>query len=269
MSVFSRAPFGYRYVERRLAGAARFEIIPEEAETARMIYQGFVRDGMAISAICKWLNREGRPTRTRKGLWLPSAVWGVLKHPAYTGHAKFGRTRVGERHLRTRGLAKRSRSRRGGSCHATATHEQIEIRVPAIIDDESFRLAQERLEENRRRSRAGQGGPRHLLQGLVVCRQCGRSLVHHPSAPRGRAKFFYYRCTGLSTHRWGGLRVCNSRAVRAEHLEQAVWADVRNLLADPQRLRREYERRLSCIDPSLSAADDVARRMAEKAERGL
>jgi site-specific DNA recombinase len=269
VSVFSRAPYGYRYIEKSLAGCARFEIIPEQATTVRMIYQWFVRDGLAISAICKRLNSEQRPTYTGKGLWNPSSVWGVLKNPAYDGHAKFGRTRVAEQRPRTRGFTKPPRSRRGTSCQPTATHEQIEIAVPAIVDEESFRLAQQRLEDNRRHSRAGADGPRHLLQGLVVCRQCGRTLVHHPCAPKGRSKCFYYRCTGLSTHRWGGLRICNSRAVRAEHLEQAVWSDVKALLIEPARLRQEYERRLNNIDMSQSDDSDIVRKMTLKVEQGL
>jgi site-specific DNA recombinase len=269
VGVFSRSPFGYRYIEKRLAGAARIEIIPEQALTVHMIYQWFVRDGLALSAICKRLNREQRPTCTGKGLWNPSSVWGVLKNPAYMGHAKFGRTRVAEPQPRARGFAKAMACRRGICCLPTAASEQIDIAVPAIVDEESFRLAQERLEQNRRRSRAGAEGPRHLLQGLVVCRQCGRTLVHHPSAPRGRAKCFYYRCTGLSTHRWGGLRICNSRAVRAEHLEQAVWSDVRALLIDPQRLRQEYQRRLNSIDMMSSGQNDLARKMVRRIEQGL
>ena len=269
VSVFSRAPFGYRYLEKRLAGAAKFEIIAEEAETVRLIHRWFVRDGLAISVICKRLNREKRPTCKREGLWYPSAVWGVLRNPAYMGRARFGRTRAGEKRPRTRGFTRSQRTRRAGSCYRTAPEEQIEIAVPAIVDEQTFQLAQERLVQNRLRNRAGADGPRHLLQGLCTCCQCGRTLVHHPSAPKGRKAYYYYRCTGLDTHRWGGTRSCGSRAVRAEHLEQAVWSDVHDLLIDPRRLRREYERRLKDVDACKYDNSDVAQKMSRRVQQGL
>lgn len=270
VGVFGKAPFGYRYVAKSMEGRARFELIPEEVETARTIFHWFVRDGLAISVVCKRLNREKRPTRTQKTLWRPSAVWNLLRNPAYMGRARYGRTRIGEQRPRVRRATRRSEhARHPGSRHHVAPHEQIELAVPAIIDPEVFELAQERLNENRCRSRLGQDGPRHLLQGLVVCRQCGRALVHHPAGGQRKKKYHYYRCTGLDTHRWGGTRICCSRAVRAEHLEQAVWNDVRKLLADPQRLRREYERRLCSFDHHVSAGSEIVEKMGEKVRQGL
>jgi site-specific DNA recombinase len=45
--------------------------------------------------------------------------------------------------------------------------------VPALIDPALFDAVQEQLEENRRRARIPQKGSRYLLQGLLVCAQCG------------------------------------------------------------------------------------------------
>jgi len=260
VSVFTKAPFGYRYVEKRQTGKASFEILPEEAGIVRLIYGWYVRDGMAIHAIARRLNEQKQPTRTRKALWRANSVWNVLRNPAYMGRARFGRLRTGPRRPRVRAYKRQAEQPRvRHSVYRTAREDQIEIRVPAIVDEDLFQEAQQRLEANRLRCRTGTEGPRHLLQGLVVCRQCGRALIHHLSAGK-KKPYHYYRCTGLGTHRWGGARICSSRPVRAEHLEQAVWEDAVALLADPERLQREYDRRLA----DLTDADSTDQAMYHK-----
>ncbi len=48
VSIFSRAPYGYRYVPKgRGDGEARYEIISEEAAVVRQVYEWFVRDRLA------------------------------------------------------------------------------------------------------------------------------------------------------------------------------------------------------------------------------
>jgi site-specific DNA recombinase len=47
------------------------------------------------------------------------------------------------------------------------------IAVPALVDANLFDAVQAQLKENRERARAGREGVRYLLQGLVVCKQCG------------------------------------------------------------------------------------------------
>jgi site-specific DNA recombinase len=270
VSVFSRAPFGYRYVQKRQEGRARFEIIPEQAELVRRVYSWFVPDGLTISGICRHLNQEKQPTCTQKGLWCPSAVWGILRNPAYMGRARFGRTRMGPKRPKIRTFkGQPAQPRIRGSHYHTEPHEQIEVPVPPIVDEETFRLAQERLVENRRRSRSAADGPRHLLQGLLVCSKCGRALVYHPSVAKGGRRYDYYRCTGLDTHQWRGTRICDSRAVKAADLEQAVWGDARDLLTDPQRLSREYQRRLHDSQATVSLAAEVGGKKVERVRQGL
>ena len=55
----------------------------------------------------------------------------------------------------------------------------------------------------------------------------------------------YYRCVGNVVHRLSKQRVCHSQSLRGEKLEAAIWADVSALLAEPQRIEEEYQRRLN------------------------
>jgi site-specific DNA recombinase len=103
------------------------------------------------------------------------------------------------------------------------------------------------LNENRQRARQSQRGAKYLLQGLLVCKQCGYSYYGKPvSSKAGKGKtrdYAYYRCIGTDAYRFGGHRICSNTQVRTDLLEVAVWQQVQELLANPQRLEQEYERR--------------------------
>jgi len=266
VSVLSRAPFGYRYFKKSTTEGGRFEIVPEEADVLRRIFYWYVREGLPLYGITKRLNQAQIPTRTRKNQWQRSAVARILSNPASMGRARFGRTRVGPRRSRIRAFkGQAEHPRQHFSMYRTVPEEQIEIPVPAIIDEELFQLAQERLTENRRRRRLRPDGPRHLLQGLLVCQSCGRALIYQSSTKR----YGYYRCNGSQVHRLGGPRVCFNRGVRADHLEQVVWQDVCSLLTDSDRLEREHARRLQELEHSASSEHGAYEKLITRAQQSL
>jgi site-specific DNA recombinase len=135
----------------------------------------------------------------------------------------------------------------------------LSVPVPAIVSAELFDTVQDQLAENRRRSRTGQRGAKYLLQGLLVCGCCGYAFYGKalsPSARKHRPRgYAYYRCIGSDAYRFGGQRVCDNPQVRTDRLEQAVWAEICQLLADPQRLASEYQRRLDAIQEPPGAAE--------------
>jgi site-specific DNA recombinase len=53
----------------------------------------------------------------------------------------------------------------------------------------------------------------------------------------------YYRCIGTDKYRHGGVKTCTNASVKGG-LEETVWSDLCSLLQEPDRLRREFERRL-------------------------
>ncbi len=273
VSAFSRAPYGYHYVDKRQGGGvARFDVIAEEAEVVGKVFRWYVQERLPISAIARRLTAEGITTRTGKAHWCGSMIQGMLRNPAYQGQAIYGRCKLGPRQPRKlafwRGTAGRSYS-----CYPTVAEEQITVPVPALISNDLFAVAQVQLEENRRRNRVGLRGPRHLLQGLVVCQHCRHSLIYFISGGkrcrRSGEPYFYYRCTGLDTHRWGGQRVCSSRAVRADFLEKAVWDDVVALLADSSRLEQEFQRRLTETEAAQERSGRPVQQLVERVQRSI
>jgi site-specific DNA recombinase len=141
--------------------------------------------------------------------------------------------------------------------------EWIEVPVPAPIEPALFEAARLQLDENRRRKRERQLGPRWLLQGLTVCGRCGYAY-YGKTAPRcgkdrSKGELRYYRCIGTDGHRFGGTAVCDNRQVRGDRLEEIVWGQVRALLEDPKRVTQEYRRRISEARDGAAPPDEIAR----------
>ena len=57
--------------------------------------------------------------------------------------------------------------------------------------------------------------------------------------------------------RFGGERICDNTQVRTDRLDALLWQQVVDLLADPGRLKREYERRLDRLEQTEKANADT------------
>src|SRR5437899_9658697 len=153
VNVLSGAPYGYRYVRKSNTSAAYYEVMESEAVVVRRVYEAYTQQGLSINVIAHLLNEEHIPTRTGTTRWERSTVWGMLRNPAYRGRACYGKTELRPRQRITRPL----RKRQGLASRDSANHERprqdwIEIAVPALISEETFALAQEQLEQNKRHS---------------------------------------------------------------------------------------------------------------------
>src|SRR5438128_1619931 len=107
ISVLAGAPYGYRYVKKSDTAAAYYEIVEAEAEVVRLVFESYIRQGLSINAIAHRLNEREIPTRTGTTRWARSTVWAMLRNPAYSGHACFGKTEVRPRQRITRPLRQR------------------------------------------------------------------------------------------------------------------------------------------------------------------
>ncbi len=274
VNVLSGAPYGYRYIRCRDGeGEARYEIVWEEARVVRQMFEWVGRDGLSIGEVCRRLQQHGIPSAQGKVVWDRKTVWGQLRNPAYRGTAIYGRRKNGPKRPRLRPQRGSSEQpRRVRSIYRAAEEEGIRVAVPAIVSEELFAAVEERLQENRSKQRQRQQGVKYLLQGLVVCARCGYAFcgkgLHCTTRANGRRDYGYYRCTGNDAHRFGGERICHNLAVRADRLEEVVWRDVRSLLQDPQRIEREYQRRLKHDSPGASFDEHLSSRI-QQLKRGI
>jgi len=243
INVLCGAPYGYRYVKKSETSAAYYAIIEEEAATVRDVYQWYTEEALSIGEIAKRLNALGVGTRQKRSLWDRSTVWAMLRNPAYKGTACFGKTEHTERKKVTRLLRKRGGfSPRCNSSHERPREEWIEIPVPPLIREEAFSLAGERLERNKQFSRRHTKVPT-LLQGLLVCSECGYAL-YRTSARTSKRKLYYYRCLGSDDWRYPDGRRCTNRPIRQDYLDELVWKQVMRLFEDPDLIGNEINRRV-------------------------
>jgi site-specific DNA recombinase len=247
VSAVAHAPYGYRYVPKREGdGEARYDVVLDEARVVKEMFTWVGIEGLSLGGVVGRLAE--RSVRTSKGQarWDRATVRGILQHSAYTGTARYPKTRRFPRKSWRR--AKRGDSpvpRQAKVCRATSPEEQEPIPVPAIVSQELFDAVAERLAENRRRQRQREKGAEFLLSGLLVCHRCGSAYCGRRSGgARTRTRYIYYRCIGTDKYRHGGEAICANASVNGAQLEQAVWRDVCELLQDPGRVQRELERRL-------------------------
>src|SRR5712691_2114929 len=249
VNVLGGAPYGYRSIDKHAGGGpARYEVHPEEARVVCQVFDWVGRDRVTIGEVCRRLTQASERTRTGRTVWERSVVGGILHNPAYQGTAAFGKTRQGP--LRPRLRAQRGRPsqpRRATADYGVPASEWLSIPVPALVDAGVFAAVQEQLQANRRHARQSRRGARYLLQGLVQCQQCGYAFYGKPiSRPAAKGKtrtYAYYRCLGTDAYRFGGERVCTNPQVRTDLLDLTVWREVSGLLAHPERVAEEYQRR--------------------------
>jgi site-specific DNA recombinase len=258
INVLSGAPYGYRYIKKSDTTAAYYEVLESEAAIVRLVYEAYTQQGLSINAIARVLNERQIPTRTGVTRWERSTVWGLLRNPAYSGRACYGKTELRPRQRITRPL----RQRNGIASRNSANHERlrqdwIEIAVPALISEETFALAQEQLEQNKRHSPRRTLEP-SLLQGMLVCERCGYGL-YRTSTQTSARRLYYYRCIGSDAYRHLRGAVCENPPVRQDQLDAAVWAEIVRLLEDPKIIQEELNRRLAAA----RNADPLKRRQEQ------
>ena len=242
VNVLCGAPYGYRYIRKSEHSQAYYEVVEAQAEVVRKIFAWYTQELLSIGAIARRLNEEQIPTRSGRGLWERSTVWGMLRNPAYQGSACFGKTEICARRRMTRPLRQKGGySRRCSSSREKERSQWIEIAVPALVSPATFASAQERLAQNKQRSLRNTQEPT-LLQGLLVCEQCGYAL-YRTSTRTTRRQIKYYRCLGSDRYRHLRGPACSCRPIRQDYLDDLVWQEVLRLLRTPQLIQAELERR--------------------------
>jgi site-specific DNA recombinase len=222
-----KAPYGYRRVAREPDRPAHLEIFEPEAAIVRRIFTERAA-GTTIRQICRQLNADAVPTPTgSRSVWGTSTLGRILGNEAYIGRTYFNRTEAvpGRRPGHHSRQVPRPRS------------EWIAIGCPAIIADQTFQAAAKASADNSKWSprRAEPGA--WLLRGLVKCGPCGVGANCHKMRGRNGTWHRYYYCRNHDPLRAGGQdRRCPERNIRADALDEFVFAQIRAALLDPALL---------------------------------
>lgn len=203
-------PFGYDTVYRDANWAEQYRnnrkppkdvvIHEEHAAWVRRIFERFIA-GESKAAIARWLTQRGapKPRKSRDTAWHAHGVGRILKNEKYIGRWVWGKTRT------VHGSQGRKRAEKLPEDQWTIV-ERPELR---IVDDATWHAARRRQAELDKTyaKKPGQGirGPKvhpskayptSMLQGLLICDVCGRTLTL-----QGGAGYLRYGCANAAIER--------------------------------------------------------------------
>src|SRR3712207_2227744 len=163
---WTQPPFGYRLDPERPRDPAGVRIDEAQAAVVRDLFAWYADEGVTILALIQRLQRLGITSPKGCPTWSPSALRGLLTNPTYTGQVFANRGRMSP--PQTRRSALRPVGRRGSTRHHADPAQWIAVaRVPALITQEQFDRAAERLVYNRQMARRNNWVHPYRLRGLV------------------------------------------------------------------------------------------------------
>lgn len=183
-----RPPLGYT-----LDADRHYIIDPHGADSVRMIFERYA-SGMSYTEILTelhtagYLTAEGRPFRM-------TSLHGILINRKYTGVYIFNRT-----------AAKSiDGTRNHHACKPINEIIEIPGAIPAIIDEQLWEKAQQRLKGRKMTNGRQKAKTTYLLSGLCTCAKCGRTIVgssqsYNTRVSKERRDRYVYMCTGTRLH---------------------------------------------------------------------
>ncbi len=207
----------------------RLVINEHEAEAVRIIFKMFVR-GEGYLTIADELNRLGYKTK-RGTEFTKTSFFNMLRNEKYIGNYVYNRSQP-----------KDVRSRRNGHTYKDRS-EWItnEGTVPAIIDVDTFNLAQQRQAEYRKKFPNSKAIETYLLSGKIFCGGCGSPYCGDRRKDKRRSRIIVKYICNLQKRK--GKRACHARPINRDAIESFVLEKLADALFDIRiapRIARYY-----------------------------
>lgn len=198
--------YGYQWVDDH------FEIVEEEAQAVRFMYQSFA-NGMLLTEISEALANQG--ILNRKGLpFAKSSISRILDQEKYRGFSILQRTFTDNHITHTKQINRGQLPR----FVVQGTH-------PVIIDEDLHQAVE--AERVRRREKGVVRWRRGTcFTGIITCGHCGSTLTYTPGSSTGKLTPFQqgsYRC---SNKRANGPKACRAKNLAVYALRQICCAHI-------------------------------------------
>lgn len=180
-------PYGYRKVQigtKKSDMQYTLEIVPEEAEAVKVMYDVFVNQNKGFIMVCNELERLGYKPRNTEH-WTAVTVKAIIENPVYIGKLRWNRYKT--KNTVDNGVVKKSRL-------PNPDNDYIEvdgIHEPIISEELYYKALAKRGTNVRVPSRKKCCNP---FAGLVYCGNCGKAMIYHKPANKTGARPVLY-CT--------------------------------------------------------------------------
>ena len=211
-----KVPFQYKHLLGYKKGAdGKPEIVPDEAETVRAIYDLFL-DGFSMTDIANKLTLSGRKTAHGNTEWHREIVRSILRNEKYAGDALMQKTFTVD--CITHKVMKNNGER---PMYLVTDHHS------PIVDRDTFnRVQQELARRNSKRkisdktiTEQGKYSSKYALSELLICGSCGTPYRRQIWKSNGN-RYAVWRCISRLEH---GKRYCtNSPTLNETVLEKAI-----------------------------------------------
>jgi site-specific DNA recombinase len=191
-------PYGLRLDEEH-----HLAIEPVEFTTVKRIFARYGTDKAGGTTIATELNDEGLRTRSGRR-WSAKVILGILRNRGYLGEVSF----------------------------RDVVHQPDESLLDAKLFEKAQALLTKRGEGYARRQTDSH--PEYLLTSLIECGHCHRHYVG-AAATGNRYRYRYYVCW---TRQRYGKGSCEGERIRADVLEEAVFAALIAVYGDPDLIER-------------------------------
>jgi site-specific DNA recombinase len=220
-----RDPYGYRTEGRKRN--KHFVKVDKQIEVVLLVFRLFVDELWKVADIVRYLNAQGyeppaqrHQMRDNTKLWTDRRVYDILRNKLYIGKYQYGK-------LIVVGHKVDANSKRRPIVRSRTEAEITTIDAPGcrVIDDDTFRRAQERLAEGRS---LHANAPKHeyLLSRRIRC-QCG----YKTRSQCRNYKYLYYVCDGQRARIKPDCPLPPS--IRTPELDAAVWQAIDEFIHDP------------------------------------
>jgi len=213
-----RPPLGYD-IEK---DSKRLIVNQEDAKLIREIFNLYLK-GNSLLKVAQIINEQGYQTKRA-----------VSKTGKVFGGIKFGITHI--QFIITNVLYI------GKICY----EGQIYVgQQEAIIDEETFKKAQEMLKQNRIERKATKNIEcTGLLSHLLRCKHCGNIMFHTYTLKKSTHKYRYYVCSNAQKR---GYNSCPTKSVNAQAIEDAVVDCLKKIFTDNHKKGEQAKQEIEAI----------------------
>ena len=140
--------------------------------------------------------------------------------------------------------------------------EKVKRGIPALIDKETFEMAQSRMARNKKAPAMHRAEDDYLLTTKLFCGHCGAFMVGEIGTSHTSKQYRYYKCTRAKKGN------CKKKAVGKDYIENLVIDDIMELLSDNNVLE-ELAKRIYEMQSEQSFAVATLKSQLEEVEKKL